>query len=536
MDNEPNAHMQVDPSTTTMSAIQAFKTDPSTEWVIESAPGFVAIKHKMGCPICDASASHCMAAKMSYEIHLDEKDISHAVAEAWPELTRYQDNYYHLLGDYNVLKESLYDRLDSRRVTIQNLGNKVQSLEKVLQEVKDNSAELSPNEDLILKNKHLKQELEYYIGRVRYALYGKDPAWAERNGYCITDIPASDGEDDDGDLAGLPTIPEDIPQNIHWFPPPTVLAQQARLSGTTLRLFMKQVSLLLRLSSPTKTKKDRHRSPVSITGVLPRPLGKARAEQWDQPALRGASEWIMEHGIHDSEMRRLYIEVARHNDPDWMTEVIQSFNANPSGVPRNLQFEGLHVNINDANVWYWVNLIKSKYRGAEAEVLLQSIFSTPCPARYTIPHNQKLNKGIFSYWLGCEVGVTLELAQEKLEPYFICRSTRTIWNEITLRSQLQANEIASLKGGIMNHVGEPMDQDETDPEPTLIQPTAGSSSLADRLDYGEGGSFSHPPVDTHELWACISYYDSLVPQGTAHGSTAELTEELTCDLYGDNLE
>src|ERR1700709_523172 len=101
MDNKPNAHMQVDPSTTTMSAIQAFKMDPSTEWVIESAPGFVAIKHKMGCP-----ASHCMATKRSYEICITEKDISQAVAEAWPKLVRSQDNYYCLLEDYNVLKES----------------------------------------------------------------------------------------------------------------------------------------------------------------------------------------------------------------------------------------------------------------------------------------------------------------------------------------------------------------------------------------------------------------------------------------------
>ncbi|KIJ52855.1 hypothetical protein M422DRAFT_242793 [Sphaerobolus stellatus SS14] len=67
-------------------------------------------------------------------------------------------------------------------------------------------------------------------------------------------------------------------------------------------------------------------------------------------------------------------------------------------------------------------------------------------------------------------------------------------------------------------------------------PTAGSSSLADRLDYGEGGSFSRPPVDTRELQARISYYDSLVPQGTAHESTVELTEELTHNLYMDNLE
>ncbi|KIJ46984.1 hypothetical protein M422DRAFT_249265 [Sphaerobolus stellatus SS14] len=85
-------------------------------------------------------------------------------------------------------------------------------------------------------------------------------------------------------------------------------------------------------------------------------------------------------------------------------------------------------------------------------------------------------------------------------------------------------------------VGEPMDQDETDPEPNPIQHTAGSSSLANRLDYGEGGSFLHPPADAHELWARVSYFDSLVPQGTACESTAEITEALTRDMYTDTHE
>ncbi|KIJ37921.1 hypothetical protein M422DRAFT_259538 [Sphaerobolus stellatus SS14] len=159
MDNEPNTHMQVDPSTNPMSAIQGFKMDPSNEWVIESVPGFVAIKHKLGCSICDASASHCMAAKRSYKIRLAQKDVSHTVAEAWPEL--------HWLRNVRAKTSQLYNRLDSQRVTVQNLTDQVQSLEKELQEAKDNSAELSRHEDLILENKHLKRELDYYVGRAR---------------------------------------------------------------------------------------------------------------------------------------------------------------------------------------------------------------------------------------------------------------------------------------------------------------------------------------------------------------------------------
>ncbi|KIJ49044.1 hypothetical protein M422DRAFT_246836 [Sphaerobolus stellatus SS14] len=122
----------------------------------------------------------------------------------------------------------------------------------------------------------------------------------------------------------------------------------------------------------------------------------------------------------------------------------------------------------------------------------------------------------FTYWLGCKAGVTPDLARDKLERYFVQHATKTIWNEVTLRSQLRANEITSLKGGIMNQfrvhydllplvrespyyfppsAGEPMDQDESDPEPTLSPPPVGSSSLADRLDYREGGSLTRPPAD-----------------------------------------
>ncbi|KIJ43229.1 hypothetical protein M422DRAFT_253435 [Sphaerobolus stellatus SS14] len=161
-------------------------------------------------------------------------------------------------------------------------------------------------------------------------------------------------------------------------------------------------------------------------------------------------------------------------------------------------------------------------------------FCSPAPVKYKIHCNQKFNRSTFAYWLGCKAGVTPDLARDKLEPYFVRQPTKTIWNEVTLRSQLRANEIASLKGGIINQfcvhddllplmrespfyyppsMGEPMDQDESDPEPTLSQPTAGSSSLANRLDYGEGGSFTRPP-------------------GTVHKSTAELTVE----LYADNIE
>ncbi|KIJ26290.1 hypothetical protein M422DRAFT_272678 [Sphaerobolus stellatus SS14] len=369
MDNEHKAQMQVDSSTHTMSAIQAFKMDPSNEWVIESIPGFVAIKHKMGCSICDASASHCMAAKRSYEICLAEEDVSHAVAEAWPELVRYRDDYHRLLEDHNVLKETLnsaealaeerraktsqlYDRLDSRRVTIQNLSDQVQSLEKELQETKDNSAELSRNEDIILENKRLKKELDYYVGRARYALYGKDAAWAEKNGYSISDIPASDDEDDDEDPMGLPTITEDIPQYIPVIPSNScahIMSKKSRNGSQVIR--EAGIPAIGGYRPSPKQKRIIADPPASITG----------------PAFRGASEWILEHDVHDAEMHRLYAEakavplhqrtpdhmavmfridkyarslpglprnlVAHHDDPDWMTEVIQSFNSNPSGVP-----------------------------------------------------------------------------------------------------------------------------------------------------------------------------------------------------------
>ncbi|KIJ53840.1 hypothetical protein M422DRAFT_242104 [Sphaerobolus stellatus SS14] len=231
--------------------------------------------------------------------------------------------------------------------------------------------------------------------------------------------------------------------------------------------------------------------------------------------------------------------VARHDDPDWKTKVIQSFNVNPSGVPRNLQLEGLHVNVDDADIWYWVNLIKPKYHGAEAEMLLQYIFSSMGRWDQLVAGQWKKND---SPYLITRSSIRAT-SPTGWASYFIRCSTWMIWNEVTLRSQLWANEIASLKGGIMNQFRVhddllPLVRESLFYFPPSVgePPPAGSSSLADRLDYGEGGSFSCPPADARELRACISYYDSLVPQGTARESTAELTEELTHNLYADNLE
>ncbi|KIJ22345.1 hypothetical protein M422DRAFT_277260 [Sphaerobolus stellatus SS14] len=140
-----------------------------------------------------------------------------------------------------------------------------------------------------------------------------------------------------------------------------------------------------------------------------------------------------------------------HDDPDWMINVVQTFNVNPSGIPRNLRLEGLHVNIDDASIWYWFNLIKPKFRGADAEIALQSIFSTV----------GKWDQMISGQW-------------KKNDSPFLCSPPPA-------------------------SVEEAMDQDETDPDPNPIQHAAGSLSLADRQDYGEGGSFSRPPADAHEL-------------------------------------
>ncbi|KIJ31041.1 hypothetical protein M422DRAFT_267362 [Sphaerobolus stellatus SS14] len=322
---------------------------------------------------------------------------------------------------------------DLDRASFRNLGDQVQSLEKQLQETKDNSAKLPASKELILENKHPKKEFEYYLGRACYALYGKDSHWAIRNGYCLSDIPTSDREDNNEDLASLPTLPEEIPQDIPSCPPTRLACPASKTIWNDSKVVCEAgIPAIVGSHLPMKQKRIIADPPTSITG----PLGKVRAEQWDQPALRGASEWVMESDIYDSEMCRLYIEgkamqphkqspyhtaamfcinkyvrllpglpknlVAHHDNPDWMTEVVQSFNANPSGIPRNLQ----------------------------------------------------------------------------LEVYI---------------------------------VEEPMDQDEADPEPTLSQPTAGSSSLADRLDYGEEDFFSCPPVDAQELQEHISYFDSLVP-------------------------
>ncbi|KIJ43570.1 hypothetical protein M422DRAFT_253152 [Sphaerobolus stellatus SS14] len=216
--------------------------------------------------------------------------------------------------------------------------------------------------------------------------------------------------------------------------------------------------------------------PTSITGVLPKPLGKFRAEQWDQSALRGASEWILDHSVQDTEMRCLYREgkllqshectpdhnatifhINNHvrslpdlttsllvcdNDPNWMADIVCNFDKNPSGVPQHLHTEGVFVNVDDINIWYWVNLMKPKFHGAEAGNVLQLIFSTP------------------GRW-----------------------------------SQLVAGH---WKKKDSNTGNEPMDQDIHPPDQDQDQHDAGPSSLADYIDYS-GEEFSKPPVDVANL-------------------------------------
>ncbi|KIJ43228.1 hypothetical protein M422DRAFT_253434 [Sphaerobolus stellatus SS14] len=349
MDDEQNAQMQVDSSTIPMSAIQAFKTDPSTEWVIESTPGFVAIKQKMGCSICDASAWHCMTAKQAYEICLAEKDISKIISDTWPELTRYQDNYYRLLEDYNILKEAtqsaekkaeehraklneLYEKLDSRRATIKNLGNQAQSLEIQLQEAKGNSDELLNHEELILENRHLRQELDCYVGRAQYTLYGKDANWVICNGYRISDIPTSDREDNDEDLAGFTIAP------------PAKLAHPAGKTNRNDSKVVHEAGIPAIGGSclPTTQKRIIADPPAFVTGVLPKPLGKSRVEHWDQPTLRGTSDWVMESDVHDSEMCRLYVEGRALQPHEWFPDHtvvifhIDEYARFLPGLPKNL--------------------------------------------------------------------------------------------------------------------------------------------------------------------------------------------------------
>ncbi|KIJ48352.1 hypothetical protein M422DRAFT_247681 [Sphaerobolus stellatus SS14] len=210
--------------------------------------------------------------------------------------------------------------------------------------------------------------------------------------------------------------------------------------------------------------------------------------------------------------------LVRSNDPLWMMDVVHTFNKNPSGVPRNLRTEGAYVN--DVDVWYWVSLIKSKYCGADAKNALQTIFSTTGQWSSIATGQWKKNNSEFlcnpaPMRLLC--WVTPDLARTKIKPYFQCREMRLIWNKITLRSQLRANEINSLKGADMNHFWV---------HDSLLP------FVNDRLDYGEEGFFSQPPVDTWDLREHIQYFDSLVPKGTVH----ESTEELTHDLYADNVE
>ena len=101
------------------SPILAYNNDSLTEWVIEATPGFAAVKHKQGCTTCNQYAAHCMAAKHTYEIRLNESDIEKAVDTAWPHVGRNLDDYRHLETQYNQVSDELQEaRLNAKECRV----------------------------------------------------------------------------------------------------------------------------------------------------------------------------------------------------------------------------------------------------------------------------------------------------------------------------------------------------------------------------------------------------------------------------------
>ncbi|KIJ47821.1 hypothetical protein M422DRAFT_248395 [Sphaerobolus stellatus SS14] len=127
------------------------------------------------------------------------------------------------------------------------------------------------------------------------------------------------------------------------------------------------------------------------------------------------------------------------NDPSWMADIVRNYNKNHSGVPHNLHTEGVFVNVDDADIWYWV------------KNTLQTIFST----------TGKWSQIVAGHW-------------KRNDSMFLC-----------------------------------------EPKPA-----------------SEEGFFSQTPVNVADLRNHISYSDSLVPRG----DECKLTDELTHDLYMDNLK
>ncbi|KIJ48129.1 hypothetical protein M422DRAFT_248309 [Sphaerobolus stellatus SS14] len=209
------------------------------------------------------------------------------------------------------------------------------------------------------------------------------------------------------------------------------------------------------------------------------------------------------------------------SDPTWISKVIQNFNRNPSGVPHQLHTEGAFINIDNAKVWHWVNLIKPKFCDAEAETLLQQIFSIVGQWEKLVAGQWKRNdKAQFAYWRGCEAGVTPAFAQNKIKPYFIHHVTKLIYNKewVELNCFHLYESLLPFVNGSPYYDPPATEEELCDlemppPDHHVDQPVAGPSSLTDCMDYG-GEDFTQPPVNVHDLHCHINYSDNVVPQGT----------------------
>ena len=117
------------------------------------------------------------------------------------------------------------------------------------------------------------------------------------------------------------------------------------------------------------------------------------------------------------------------------------------------------------------------------------------------------------------------MARSKIEPYFACRATKLIYNEITLYCQLRANEIKSLKGLPLNRfqVHESLlplvedNQFHNPPDPVdsdleMGSPTTPKPPLREPVLFA-GEDLTQQPDDANSLRRRIAYSEAIVPAG-----------------------
>ena len=500
----------------------------SKTWDILGMPHFVTTTHREGCGTCEAYALHVVEASRAPMVEIPLVDVETAFRNAWPNIVRhiedgasseaekrlewYNDRHEDLTDDLRKAEEKFSSEKDRRRKADEKLAQaneKIKELEAklvslqtevhVLQKQdkrtpidRGDAFECSDSESEATSGK--KRKRQNFPPAMQYGGFFPDDAGSS--------LPLDDP------MPETPAFVVEASSALAPSQPPPLTSRMA----------------------PQWGKGD---PPMSITGKLPRPLGKTRAglSKWQhtcevnspefQDALlvarakKGSERTPEEHTIlsralKQEKARARALKPAAFIIPPGiaseLTSMMQTWLMNEAACPPAVRQESDNtLNLRDVDFWLWHRKVTPKGMAREFKSRFWEIFSLPgmydimtdhhykspnssdgcmrLRARTACPEWVEGNEADEKIlrWLSTHAGLTSECVTEVIEPFAKRRSENlthgTTWNEAAKRAasrktaQLPSRAIlTALPGSAVTP--KPIGQDSTSDtvtEPQLLK-------------------------------------------------------------------